>query len=141
MDKDATRASMIWRLSINSAPVMQNIFNHFSSRCSAGKILRLIKDIKNVALVGEEKDFLNSYNVKQAMIWCLHQNPDIPSEPDIIEEKKTLPSFLEKSYGKKWKARRCQKKSHWYPVKHGKPQHYRTPRWCWDRSRDLFYRP
>ena len=84
MDKDATRASMIWRLSINSAPVMQNIFNHFSSRCSAGKILRLIKDIKNVALVGAEKDFLKSYNVKQAMIWSLYQNPYIHSEPDLL---------------------------------------------------------
>jgi len=105
MDKDATRASMIWRLSINSAPVMQNIFNHLGSRCSARKILRLIKDIKNVALVGTERDFLKSYNVKQAMIWCLHQNPDIHSEPDLLVatlnkmleffEKKTLPSFLE----------------------------------------------
>ena len=100
MDKDATRASMIWRLSINSAPVMQNIFNHFSSRCSARKILRLIKDIKNVASVGAEKDFLKSYNVKQAMIWSLYQNPYIHSEPGllVVTLNKMLGFFERKPY-------------------------------------------
>lgn len=105
MEKDATRASMMWRLSLNPAPVMQKIFDHLGSKCNAKKILRLIKDIKNAALIGNEKDFLKSYNVKQAMIWSIHQNPNICSEKDLLMatlsqmldsyQRKILPSFLE----------------------------------------------
>ena len=48
------------------------------------KVLRLIKDLKNVALEGKEKDLLKSYNVRQALIWSIHENPSIKTEEEIL---------------------------------------------------------
>ena len=82
LEKEESRSSIIWRLSINSAPVMQKAIDHFEKldpKCSVKKVLRIIKDIKNVALSGKDKDFLKSYNVKQAMLWCIHENPGLSS--------------------------------------------------------------
>ena len=108
LEKDKSRSSIIWRLSLNSAPVMQKVINHFlqlEPKCSVTKVLRLIKDIKNVALEGNEKDFLKSYNVKQAMLWCIDENPSISTEANLLiktldkmiqfYQQNTLPSFLE----------------------------------------------
>ena len=101
-------ASRAWRLSVNSAPVMDKIRKHFNSlnpMCSVRKVLRLIKDLKNVALEGKGKDFLKSYNVRQALIWSIHENPTIKTEEDILivtltkiiefYQKDNFPSFLE----------------------------------------------
>ena len=84
---DEGNASKVWRLSVNSAPVMDKIRKHFNNlhpRASMRKVLRLIKDLKNVALEGKEKDFLKSYNVRQALIWSIHENPSIKTEEEIL---------------------------------------------------------
>ena len=108
LDMDKRRSSIIWRLSLNSAPVMQKVIHHFEHlepKCSVHKVLRLIKDIKNVALEGNEKNFLKSYIVKQAMLWCVDENPTISTEADLLMstimkivhfyQQENLPSFLE----------------------------------------------
>ena len=94
-------------MSLNPAPVMNKITEHCQNHkgYSAKKVLRLIKDIKNVALNDDERDFLKSYNVKQAMMWCLDKNPQINSETNLLMstlhkiqefyQQGTLPSFLE----------------------------------------------
>ena len=71
LEKEKIRASITWRVSLNSAPLIEKLVTHFHKiepKCSVRKVLRLIKDIKNVALEGEEKEFLKSYNVKQALL-------------------------------------------------------------------------
>ena len=108
LEKEDSRSSIIWRLSINSAPLMQKAVDHFSQLCppcSVKKVLRLIKDIKQVSLTGNEKDFLKSYNVRQAMLWTIHHNPGIASEAELLTDtlrsliqfykEENLPSFLE----------------------------------------------
>ena len=87
LEKEEKRASIIWRVSLNSAPLIEKLVNHFHKvepKCNIKKVLRLIKDIKNVALKEDEKDFLKSYNVKQALLWCLHENPKISTEKEIL---------------------------------------------------------
>ena len=108
LQKEKDISSITWRLSINSAPLMEKAVNHFGQLdppCNVKKILRLIKDIKQVALTGKDKDFLKSYNVKQALLWSIHEYPGISSESDLLTltlkkliqfyEENNLPSFLE----------------------------------------------
>lgn len=108
IEKEKSIASITWRLSLNAAPVVQKAIDSLRPRgCNIKKILRLIKDMKTVAfaLNPEDKDYLKSYNVKQAMLWFLHANPDVNSDVQILHgtfsklqefyKKKYLPSFLE----------------------------------------------
>jgi len=124
LEKEENRSSIIWRLSINSAPLMQKAVDHFKQLdppCSIKKVLRLVKDIKQVALIGGEKDFLKSYNVKQAMLWTIHENPEISSEANLLTstirrliqfyKEENLPSFLEPNRNLLFKMKRtgqCQ---------------------------------
>ena len=55
-------AEKVWRVSLDSAPVMNKIVKYFENsepRCNVKKVLRIIKDLKNVALEGKEKNYLN----------------------------------------------------------------------------------
>ena len=68
-------------------------------------MLKIIKDIKNVALEGKEKDFLKSYIVRQALLWTIDKNPSIATEEEILTQslytiiqfyhEGHFPSFLE----------------------------------------------
>ena len=53
LDKDVFKAATKWRLSLNPAPVFEKVTSHLLLQgCDAKKVLKLIKDIKKVALVG-----------------------------------------------------------------------------------------
>ena len=105
LEKDENKCVKIWRLSLNYAPVLQVAYEYFLPNCDIKKVLRLLKDIKQVALKEEEKDFMKSYNVKHALLWSVHENPKIKSEEQLLicvfkkivefYEKGHFPSFLE----------------------------------------------
>ena len=60
LDKsDLAKARKTWRVSLNPAPVFQRILSHLNSMgCCVKTVLKLIKDIKQVELVYEDRDFL-----------------------------------------------------------------------------------
>ena len=108
LEKEKRKSTITWRISLNSAPVMQKIITYFENlkpKVSVKKVIRMIKDIKRNSLEGDDKDFLKSYNVRQALFWCVHENPSIATEKDLIisvlhkilefYKKKFFPSFLE----------------------------------------------
>jgi len=104
LDKDENKSCIIWRLSINYAPVLETAVKRLKN-CDVRKLLRLIKDIKQVSLQEEEKDFLKSYNVKQVLLWCVHEFKTFKSDESLMKnifkkliyfyKEGNLPSFLE----------------------------------------------
>jgi len=92
LDKDVSKAATIWRLSINPAPVFNKVTKHLLKQgCDGKMVLKLIKDIKKVALEGKDQDFLKSYNVRQALLHWADEN-----EGQKITEAKLLLALLEK---------------------------------------------
>ena len=74
MDKRKEAAAKNWRLSLNPASLFEKIFSHLNSGgCKAKKVLKLIKDIKAVALEEKDRGILKSYNVRQTLLWCAHE--------------------------------------------------------------------
>ena len=108
LDKDVLKAATIWRLSLNPAPVFDKVTSHLLLQgCYAKKVLKLIKDIKKVALEGKDQDFLKSYSVRQALLhWADEKGEQKITEADLllaILQKVSMflkeaffPSFLEK---------------------------------------------
>ena len=107
MDKSMEAAAKNWRLSLNPAPIFEKIFSHLnSSGCKAKKVLKLIKDIKAVALEEKDRGILKSYNVRQTLLWCAHERGycnyteeqlllDILRRMSMFLREGFLPSFLE----------------------------------------------
>ena len=101
LNKDATKAATIWRLSLNAAPVFEKLFSHLKQdRCNAKTVLKLIKDIKKVALKEEDKEFLKSYNVRQALLFCAHEmgGSSITEAELLLEILKKVSSFLKSAF-------------------------------------------
>ena len=93
LDKDLSKAATIWRLSLNPAPVFDKVTRHLKENhgCDAKKVLKLVKDLKRVALEGRDQDFLKSYNVKQALMHWADRN-----ESQNIAEANLLLAILKK---------------------------------------------
>ena len=104
LDKDRLNSSITWRVSLNSASLFDKLMKHLNPGCKVKKVLKLIKDIKMVALKKADQEFLKSYNVRQTVLWCLHDRQDFSESSlllDILSRLSTslqqacLPSFLE----------------------------------------------
>ena len=107
LDKSMEAAAKNWRLSLNPAPIFEKIFSHLNSvGCRAKKVLKLIKDIKAVALEEKDRGILKSYNVRQTLLWCAHERGycnyteeqlllDILRRMSMFLREGFLPSFLE----------------------------------------------
>ena len=106
LDKNREAAAKNWRLSLNSAPVFEKVFSNLNSvGCSAKKVLKLIKDIKKVALEEADSGLMKSYNVRQTLLWCVQGNERHFTEDQLLLailrklslflKEGFLPSFLE----------------------------------------------
>jgi len=106
LDKNREAAAKNWRLSLNSAPVFEKVFSNLNSGgCSAKKVLKLIKDIKKVALEEKDRGLMKSYNVRQTLLWCVHRDEGYFTEDQLLLtvlwklslflKEGFLPSFLE----------------------------------------------
>ena len=106
LDKNREAAAKNWRLSLNSAPVFEKVFSNLNSGgCSAKKVLKLIKDIKKVALEEKDRGLMKSYNVRQTLLWCVHRDEGHFTEDQLLLKvlwklslflkEGFLPSFLE----------------------------------------------
>ena len=92
LNKNPSKAATIWRLSLNAGPVFNRVFEHFELQgCNARTVLKLIKDIKKVALKEGGKDLLKSYNVRQALLHCTEK-----MEGQRMTEAGLLVTILEK---------------------------------------------
>ena len=101
LDKDVSRAATIWRLSLNPAPVVDKVTCHLLQQgCEAKKVLKLIKDIKKVALEGKDQDFLKSYNVRQALLHWADENEErkITEADLLLAILKKVSKFLEGAF-------------------------------------------
>ena len=101
LDKSEEAAAKNWRLSLNSAPLFEKIFSHFNRYgCNVKKVLKLIKDIKKVALEEKERDFLKSYNVRQTLLWCAHSQTEVHHTEDqlLLAILRQLSKFLEEGF-------------------------------------------
>ena len=103
LDKsDLAKARKTWRVSLNPAPVFQRILSHLNSMgCCVKTVLKLIKDIKQVELVEEDRDFLKSYNIRQALLWSIHDhggNHTFTSEELLLMILRKSSTFLEESF-------------------------------------------
>ena len=101
LDKSEEAAAKNWRLSLNSAPLFEKIFSHFNRNgCNVKKVLKLIKDIKKVALEEKDRGFLKSYNVRQTLLWCAHSQAEGHHTEDqlLLAILRQLSKFLEEGF-------------------------------------------
>ena len=99
LDKRKEAAAKNWRLSLNPAPLFEKIFSHLNSGgCKAKRVLKLIKDIKTVALEEKDRGIMKSYNVRQTLLWCAHERGHYTEDQLLLAILQKLSIFLKEGF-------------------------------------------
>ena len=99
LDKSKEAAAKNWRLSLNPAPLFEKIFSHLNSGgCKVKKVLKLIKDIKTVALEDKDRGIMKSYNVRQTLLWCAHERDHYTEDQLLLAILQKLSIFLKEGF-------------------------------------------
>ena len=99
LDKSKEAAAKNWRLSLNPAPLFEKIFSHLNfGGCKVKKVLKLIKDIKTVALEDKDRGIMKSYNVRQTLLWCAHERDHYTEDQLLLAILQKLSIFLKEGF-------------------------------------------